>query len=279
MKEVDYFIVIVDKVRKGEFKECDFHLEKLISFEAALETLNNDENYEYFSRFILITNNNYLIDKYEKAIKLKDFETLCFHKKFDPWKTEITFAFGNFDFIPEIYYYVNKLLNCSELYSVSMDWDIIKFQPWDDYGPTESSKEFNKWIFNEYFLFFNTPSQYVKNNEYKSVFYLPITSQTRLETLNKILNCDILNIKNNIFPELKWGVTEEYYKYYDKISKYRFFITPNQLQELEKQPNLVLKIETKIDKHYYIEFYVKSLLSKNEGREFEIENSFWDSQE
>ena len=270
----NYFIIIINNVRKGESEEGDYHLEKVSSIDVVLECLDDSSFYESYSDFLVITNNDALVYKFERALYLREFEMLCRPGRFQKYNTTVSLGFGNYDHVEYLLENVNMLIGINELFSVSMKWDWHSHFPWDDFGPEVWCKEFDGWEYNQKFRFFSTPDHY-RGFDSGGILNPPRMSLVDLDKLNDVFHINILNIRNHKFPLLTWSEGDGYLKYYDPVSKIRLYLTKNQLNHLYTDLSIRLVIEMKIDHNYYLEYFVTSLFSNTLG-EIEItKKSFW----
>lgn len=258
-----FYIVLINHMSYGKSSESNYHLEKLKSFDQAVECLSDDDNYENYKEFFIITNDDSLVRRYGRVLYLDEFKKIS-----DPnvycEEEGLVLRFGK-HYVENIFENVEKLIQNNKLFSIHMTWLSIQHQPWDDYGPTEVMKEFDSWAYNQVFLFYKSPQHYKRNFDSFGILQIPKFSKISLEQINSLFSTNILQIKNEILPELSWQEENGYLKYFDKKSYFRLFIKKSHLQILEEHPFSILCFENLIDKNGYLEVYLKSLVSKSTG--------------
>jgi hypothetical protein len=258
-----FYIVVINHLSCGESNESNYHLEKLNSFEQAVECLTDDDNYENYREFFIVTNNDSLVKRYGHVLYLHEFKKISDPN--DSYEEHGLFLRFGRHYVENIFENVEKLIQNNKLFSIHMNWSSIQHQPWDDFGPTEVMKEFDCWAYNQVFLFFKSPQHYKSNFDSFGLLRIPEFSNISLEKINSLFNTDILKIKNKLFPELSWSEENGYLKYFDKKSYLRLFVKKSHLQILEEYPFSILCFENLIDKNGYLEVYLKSLVSKSTG--------------
>jgi hypothetical protein len=271
MKE--YYILIYNKV--GDpiiYEDPNYQIEKLLSLDVALECLNDSYNYrdknKSYTDFLIITNNFDLILKYKRAIEIYDLKLLIDSHKIASSSSVIGRGYGTFEGVIDFNDAFFKLYENEEIISANMTWDHYNYYPWDDNGPAVRGKDFKEWTFNKSFMYFKTPDRYKMLNEFSDVFHLPDIKKTNIEKLGNRFNANLLEFGNPDFPMIQWDESKDFLKYYDNISKMRLYIKPKHLILLKKEPFLCIRVETKLDKNQYVEYFITDLFPAENNKDY-----------
>ena len=139
-----------------------------------------------------------------------------------------------------------------------------------------TSTYLNGWIENKEFSYFETPQRYLNEEQTNKEFYLKDIKKGNLETLNSLININILDIgKDDNFPSINWELRKGLLRYFDKVSSKRLYISQYHLDALSKDNDLVLTIDTQLDPNHYIEYYVTGIENIDEQEsDFKTQTNF-----
>lgn len=253
-----YYIIIINRKSQRENYKDDFHIEKIITKEQVLEAFQSDFTFiESLGDKIIVTNDNSLLNKYIVAINIEEFKLLC-KKDYDKRKIRIN-PLHCFNYTEEVYRYFQKILN-GTLISANMSYEMhtsyIKFI--EDYVTIE---KYYGWKENKNFNYFKTPKHYAGRPDFREIFNFWDIEEASIEEMSKILNTDILKISRPGFNSFSWESMENnILKYFDSRTFYRFYIAKSYLDFLKANSNHTMRITTRLDKNYYIEYHVTGLI-------------------
>ena len=247
-----FYIVIQNRYYKLENNEDNYHLEKVFTKEEMLEIIEdhnvrNDFNVRYF---IVITNDETFLNKYLFTINLDEFKMLCGAENYNEKNIRINSDYF-FKFDEEVFTYFKKILN-DEIISATMLWTCETYFP--EYG--DVIENFEGWIENKQFSYFKTPGRYRKTMNDDRVFSFKDYKMGNLELFKKLVNINILEIETDKHPSINWEWRNGLLRYYDKISSTRLYISDELLKALKDDNDINFKIQTKLDKNHYLEYYV-----------------------
>src|SRR5690606_22819993 len=95
--------------------------------------------------------------------------------------------------------------------------------------------------------------------DYRGVFQLENIEKANLETLETLLNVNILKIGDESNPEINWELRNGFLRYYDKTSQKRLYIKSIFLEYLKLNNDITFNIKTKFTESHYIEYYVAGI--------------------
>lgn len=255
MQKDKFYILIENRYYRHENENDDFHIERLFEFEEVVDLLRNSGDV-YNQTSIIVTNDTELLSTYITAINEDELKMLCRIDNFEERNIRINKAFFNY-YKDEVFEFFDKIKN-REIVSASMNFSSETVNPYD-HDPTIgiSIEHYNGWITNKEFSYFKTPIRYLNKEQSNKTFYLDDIKEADLETFEKLININILEIGNSEEkPDLNWEFRKDLLRYYDKISCKRLYISKENLDKIVKDNSIVFNIETKLDANFYIEYYV-----------------------
>lgn len=256
MVEDLYYIVLINRYYRHECNGNDFHLEKIFSKDKILEIIEAETPNSKISDFLIITNDDQLLSKFIFCINESELLMLCRFESFS--KSEIRINKYHFTFYDKIVYEKYIKIKNNDILSANMLWSSDTIFPYDDPSIGIYSEYFVCWVENKTFIYFETPVRYRRNNENEVFSYADI-KKAGLKTFERLLNINILEIGNEFNQSINWEYKNDYLKYYDKVSCRRLYITKELLDKLKVDNEIEFVVETKLDKNYYIEYYVKGI--------------------
>jgi hypothetical protein len=264
MIEDSYYIVLTNRHYRHEFDNDDFHLEKVFSKDKVLEIIESETPNSNICDLLIITNDNQFLSKFIFCINDDEFKMLSRFKDFNERKIRINKS--HFSSFNEIVFSSYIKIKNHDIVSANMSWSHNTTYPYDDPSIGIDSKDFDGWVENKEFNYFETPVRYRKNNENK-VFSFTDIKKASLKMLESLLNINILEIGNELNQSVNWEFRNDYLRYYDKVSCKRFYITKELLDKLKADNEIEFVIETKLDKNHYIEYYVTGIYTEYEEEE------------
>lgn len=266
-----FYIVIENRPYRHEHNDDDFHLEKVFTKAEMLKIIEDYDKRNAFDirYFIIVTNDKTFLNKYLFTINLDEFKMLCRRKDYDGKNIRINSEFF-YEFDEEVYTYLEKILN-DEIISATMLWVCETYFP--EHGDVIDN--FEQWIENKEFSYFKTPARYIKSMKNDGVFTFKDHKTGNLELFKKLLNINILEIGTDINPMINWEWRNGLLRYYDKISCTRLYISDELLKALENDNEINFKIQTRLDKNHYLEYYVIGIETlKNYNRDDNLRSNF-----
>lgn len=205
---------------------------------------------------LIITNNNEILRKYKFAINFDEFIAFCRFKDYNI--NNITINLKHISGLSrDVFYYVAQLL-IGNIFSANMNY--INDELSDECFYT-NSVYCNGWLINREFQYIEPPERYPKEKNYDGKFYFEDIKVGNIAKFNKIINFDIVeSFKSNNFKA--WENRKGMLRYFDKVSRKRFYISVENLLILLKDPELDFEVETKLDRYFYIEYYVTKIINK-----------------
>lgn len=265
-----YYIFLENRYYRHEYDNDDYHLEKIFSKDIVFEILNNKLNLNpKFRDFLIITNDNDLLLKFIICINEDELKMLCRIKEFD--NKNIRINKSNFLLFDEkVFDIFNKIKN-NEIISASMSWSHSTTYPYDDSSIGIDNLSFEGWVFNKEFYYFETPFRYKKNINNSEIFYLDDIKKGNIEIFKKLININILEIENDPNQNVNWEFRNNFLRYFDRISRKRFYISKELLNLLKNDNRLEFNVETIFDKNHYIEYYVTGIYNEDDEEYIEDE--------
>ena len=256
---------------------ADAHLEKLFLSNPFNFIENNPLEHNRFADFsILITNDYDLYHKYKYVINYEEFIMLCGFKDYEKKLIQLNKSyFPSYD-INTFKYFIKVLVG--EIVSATMEYNSHEdFYSDADYTLAYShSISFDGWSENKNFLFFNPfryenqYNKYLKNDS----FELPDLNNSTVIDLEDFFGVNILEIGTEKNQNLNWEWRKNQLRFFHKEKSVRFYITPEILENLNKDKSQILLIETVLDRNHYIEFYVQGLKDNNNKQNIIADNFF-----
>lgn len=228
-----------------------FHLERLASHEKAIDLL---DNFIYIDDIpqLVVTDDKNILAKYKAGITENDLRAMC-DLPFS--KSKITLnPLANIILSREVFNYFELIKN-REILSAHTSFRKSYF----DY---EEFEIFDKWEINQIFWHTKMPDRYrTKEMRLDEKFSFSVITVATLNDFNKFLNVDILSIGTSINLKINWEYIDGILRYYDPITKFRFYIMPEILENLKKaepKANIALRINTRTNEELYIEYVIDS---------------------
>lgn len=256
-----FYIILINRHYRHEYDKDDFHLEKIFSKKQVLDIINSETPNANICDLLIITNDKELLSKFIVCINEDELKMLSYVKEFNDKEIRINKSFFS-SFNAQVFENFNKIKN-DEIVSANMAWTYSTVYPYDDTTVGIDSVDFEGWVFNKEFSYFETPNRYKKNNE-KETFYLTDIKKGNIEVFKNLVNIDILEIGNEINQNVNWEFRNNLLRYYDKISCTRLYITTELLNLLRVDNNLEFVVETRLDKNHYIEYFITGVYKEYE---------------
>jgi hypothetical protein len=278
----NYYIFFTQLFHKVEAN--DYHLEKIFDYEKVLEILNNF-NYEYerFESFI-ITNDQFLSNKYLLAINEEEFKSLCqleYNEKQVRLSNKLLYQKSSNQKNYTLFFSNHIAIEIFDMYFKVKSDEIISASSTFDYEPSDTVYDDEGYEIgyrddyhtytglddNVNFFYFETPGRYRTADSFSDIFYLKKIGIAKISAINDFFNVDILKIGNDETPDINWELKEDLLKYYDKKSCCRFLISLELLKEIKSYDDpyeLFINTSTKLDKNHYIEHHANSIFFEKE---------------
>jgi len=246
---MEFFYIVVERIGDVFLK---FHLERLMSFDQANNLLSN---FIYINEIpqLVVTNDENLIAKYKAAITEHDLRAMCaqtfskFHITLNPVQNKFLST--------EIFKYFEVIKNFN-IRSAHTIFKTIYLESGEEF------EVFDKWETNIIFWYTKMPNRYSSTDATnEEIFNFKNIKIATLSDLNRFLNVDILSIGTSSNLRLNWEFVDGMLRYFDPVTKFRLYMSPNLLERLkstEPKGNIVTLINTRIDRHLYIEYVVTS---------------------
>ena len=277
----------------GDFNRT-YHIEKIQSFELAVRFLNCQKIYDEYKpsfRGILISTNNLLVDKYDKAVSFEMFSQLFDEEKIDLRKEleglELFLNSDSFSVESEtLRFFANEGL-FSITYAPTWVGGLIETA-----RDEEGSVNFNHLMYNRRFLFYDSPIVYhailearrIEPNMFGLITLINrLPYSLNLNEFNKFFEIDLLNFKNEFDSErISYSYpscfTEiPHFRHYTKNKKIRLYIHREAAETIAKNSNLdlVINVESVIKTNGYIEYYVNGVFGKKQWEFLVDPIDFW----
>jgi hypothetical protein len=300
MEEDRFYIAVEDRFYYHDGYTSDYHLEKIFDKEQVLDNIES----KLRGRNVIVTNDKDLLCKYIKAINEYEFKMLCEFENDD-------FKLGNYDFRldEDDYFEIDNNVNVKirinpkyfgsfsskafeyflrikrgELVSASMDFIIEKIDTWEEKNPHRGVIDyeyFSGWVENKKFSYLKTPIRYLNKENTNTLFYFKDVKKADLKELENLVNFNITEIfESKLDFDKNWHWEKGVLKYYDKISCKRLYIAKNHFDKIAENNDLVLMIDTRLDRNFYIEYHVTGFESQESvigDNNFESRNHFQDN--
>ena len=286
MEEELYYIKIENAIYHHEDDSDDYGVIKLKNIEEVYAIIND----KYFSstdeKHIIkfITNDKILLSKYIFCLNQDDLKMLCGRQDYSELNTRIR---KKKYYYPEVvYYFFENILN-HKFSSAVMYWEnddnneeyyrMTKhhFQGWVIYKEQYSS-------YSSYELYSLMPFNFYKNKNNTDFYCSPIEEKITLKNINDIFTVDVLELgKYDLINQ------KQLYKYFDRNSRMRLYISQKVYDEIKKdyelinniqnKENFYLKIEIKLDHNFYVEYNILGAISNENSscvryEQLELEN-------
>lgn len=250
-----YYILIKDRYFHRSPQTPDYKLEKIFYKDEVIKMLIEHESIE--EPFVVVTNDNKLLMKFVNAINIDELKMLCNINGYDKNKIRINKSWIGPSLV--VYDYFIKIKE-KEIISAEQIWIEDTFTSID--GNTQYYEYCEGWCENNYFEYFKTPIRYRFSLEDDSVFSYEIIKKGNIETFKILLDIDILDIGKDHNPDQNWEWKGEWLRYFDKTSKIRLYIKPDLLKSLSEDNEVEFVVESKLDKSYYIEYYLTEIYNQ-----------------
>lgn len=152
MKNDEFYIVIENRKYRSEGGNInDYHIERVQSDDNIEKIIEEKRSfYTEAGDFLVVTNNQNILNKYLFALNLDDLKFLCYVENFDKYKIRI--SKNNFKLHEDIYPYFSKILVGKNV-SATMCWRDEKIYPWEDSSFYEFTSNFTGWILDKEFYY------------------------------------------------------------------------------------------------------------------------------
>lgn len=150
MKNNAFYIAIENRKYRFEGGNTnDYHIECIKSYDHIEKIIEEKRNfYTDSGDFLVVTNDQNILNKYLFALNIDDLKFLCYVEDFDKYKVRI--SKNNFRLHEDIYPYFLKIL-LGENISATMNWSEEKIYPWEDSSFYEFTPHFIGWILDKEF--------------------------------------------------------------------------------------------------------------------------------
>ena len=246
MKEEIFYILM----ERGRFVQGDYYLERIFELPTVISIIE-----EELSERIIISNDEVLLSKYIVVINEDEFKMLCNLSEFK--KQHIRLSKDYFKKINKEVYSYFLMIKDFEIVSANTTYSSETLYPFQD-DPTicQEHYSYEGWVINKEFDYFKTPERYNSSNDSDGLFFLKDVQVADLEKIKELVNVNVLSLGNETNPDQKWHFEGEYLKYFDQVSSKRIYIKQESLDALIQDKNTVFDIDTRLDKDYFIEYYV-----------------------
>lgn len=264
----DYYIILQDRRHRHSPEQSDYHLE-LVSRNAVGYIIDEELSFTP-KNYLIITSDHDLLSKYIFALSEDDFKLLCDKSEVNHDNVRLDRNYFRKNSLrsqlrfdkARLFGYFEKIKN-GEIISASNGW---QYETWDDgRGNTQDFDNSLGWLENYEFHHLPIPDHY-KSRKAQHNYLVSKTNLLRinyypyvdLADINKLLNVDLLSLNDNPLEERHWDyIRDGKFKYFDKVSYCRLYISDNALSQYRNDNSVNLKLKTLFTTDYYIEYHIE----------------------